>query len=92
MAVSMKNKMKPSEMVNAGRQTMESQDIQIAPTRPINAVIYGASIASILLSLMTVRRSPSLANFFGLWAPTILGLGILFKENRILDLEHRHAI
>lgn len=70
-------------------KTSISRDISIGVQKPSNQLIYGASFASILLALFTARRNLSLANFFGLWAPTILGLAILFKENRILDLEHR---
>ena len=49
--------------------------------------IYGASAVSILLSLFMVRRNPVMATFIGLWAPTILGLGTLFKENKILQAQ-----
>lgn len=65
------------------------QQIRLGVRRPTNMLFYGATIGSILLSLFTVRRNPGMATFFGLWAPTILGFGILFKENRLLDLELR---
>jgi hypothetical protein len=41
------------------------------------------------LSLMTVKKNPTIANFFGLWAPTILGIGILMKENKLLEMNRR---
>ena len=66
-------------------------DIEVGVTKVSNQVIYGASIVSILLSLFTVRRNPSMASFFGLWAPTILGLGILMKENKLLEFNRRLA-
>ena len=62
-----------------------ANEIRAEQERPTNNLIYGASIVSILLSLLTVRRSASLASFFGLWAPTILGMGILMKENKLLE-------
>jgi hypothetical protein len=68
---------------------METSEIDIDANKPVNQIIYGASLVSIVLSLATVRKNPSLASFFGLWAPTFLGLGIIFKENRLLDLERR---
>lgn len=66
-----------------------SREIDIDAKKPSNQIIYGASLVSIVLSLITVRKNPPLASFFGLWAPTILSMGILFKENRLLDLEQR---
>jgi hypothetical protein len=54
-----------------------------------NKLIYGASIVSVALSLITVKKNPTIANFFGLWAPTILGLGILMKENKLLEMNRR---
>ncbi len=48
-------------------------------------LIYGASIVSIVLSLLFARKNMTLASFIGLWAPTILGLGILSKENKLLE-------
>ncbi len=57
--------------------------------KPANNLIYGASILSILLSLFTVKRNPSIASFFGLWAPTILGLAIFMKENKLIDMQRR---
>jgi hypothetical protein len=54
-----------------------------------NNLIYGASIVSMALSLMTVKKNPTIANFFGLWAPTILGIGILMKENKLLEMNRR---
>lgn len=60
-------------------------EMKMGIDKPSNNLIYGASIVSIVLSLLTVRKNPSMASFFGLWAPTILGLGILMKENRLLE-------
>lgn len=60
-------------------------EAKIGAEKPSNALIYAATIGSILLSLATVKRRPWLSNFFGLWAPTIVGLGILFKENELLE-------
>lgn len=68
-----------------------TQDMQLGLDKPANNVIYGASLASIVLSLLTVRKNPSLASFFGLWAPTILGLGLLFKGNQLLEQQRRLA-
>lgn len=68
---------------------MKEKDMHLGMDQPSNRVIYGASLASIALSLLTVRRNPPLASFFGLWAPTILGIGILMKENKLLDQRMR---
>lgn len=65
---------------------MKDSEVRIGMDAPSNHLLYGASIVSILLSLATVKRNPPLANFFGLWAPTILGLGILWKENKLLEI------
>lgn len=65
------------------------KEVRIGVDKPSNHLIYGASIFSILLSLFTLRKNPTLSNFFGLWAPTILGLGILLKENQLLELNKR---
>lgn len=59
--------------------------------KPMNGLILGASVLSVLISLVLVRRNSRLATFTGLWAPTILGLGAFFKENKLLDLERRKA-
>lgn len=56
-----------------------------------NKVILGASLVSILLSLMLVKRNPVIATFTGLWAPTFLGLGAMWNENRLLKLEQSHT-
>jgi len=65
------------------------REVRVGIDKPNNHIIYGASIISILLSVLTVRKNPSIANFFGLWAPTILGLGILMKENKLLEMQKR---
>jgi hypothetical protein len=70
--------------------TMMDREVRVGLDKPNNNVLYGASIISILLSLLTARRNLGLANFFGLWAPTILGLGILMKENQLLEMNKRH--
>ncbi|HEY9686675.1 MAG TPA: hypothetical protein V6C52_06850 [Coleofasciculaceae cyanobacterium] len=69
--------------------SMMDREIRVGLDKPSNNFLYGASIVSIVLSLLTVRRNPGLANFFGLWAPTILGLGILMKENQLLEMNKR---
>ena len=65
------------------------REIRVGVDKPNNHIIYGASIISILLSLFTYRKSPAASNFFGLWAPTILGIGILLKENQLLEMNKR---
>lgn len=65
------------------------REVRVGVDKPNNHIIYGASILSILLSLFTLRRSPTMSNFFGLWAPTILGLGIFLKENQLLEMNRR---
>lgn len=66
-------------------------EMKIDLKQPTNGAIYGASLLSILLSLLLLRKSPVLATFTGLWVPSILGLGILLKENRLLELEKQHS-
>lgn len=65
------------------------REVRVGVDKPNNHIIYGASILSILLSLFTLRRNPTMSNFFGLWAPTILGLGIFLKENQLLEMNRR---
>ena len=65
------------------------REIRLGISKPNNHVLYGASIISIVMALLTVRKSPTMANFFGMWAPTILGLGILMKENQLLEMNRR---
>lgn len=67
----------------------KESEVKVGAGQLSNQLIYGASIVSILLSLVTVRRNPTMASFFGLWAPTILGLGILMKENKLLESTKR---
>ncbi len=68
----------------------QMSEMKVGATKPTNQMIYGASILSILLSLFLFRRNPTVATFTGLWAPTILGLGIFFKENKLLDMQRRN--
>jgi hypothetical protein len=68
---------------------MEDKEVRVGIDKPNNHIIYGASILSIILSLATVKRNPGISNFFGLWAPTIIGLGVLLKENEILERTKR---
>lgn len=68
---------------------MQDKEVRVGVDKPSNHIIYGASIVSILLSLATVKRNPAISNFFGLWAPTIISLGVLFKENEILERTKR---
>jgi hypothetical protein len=63
----------------------QDKEIRIGVDKPNNHIIYGLSLISVVLSLITVRKNPPLASFFGLWAPTILGLGAIFKENQLLE-------
>jgi hypothetical protein len=60
-------------------------ELKMEAEKTSNALIYAATAGSILLSLATVKSKPWLSNFFGLWAPTIVGLGILAKENQLLE-------
>lgn len=90
---------KAAELKEVGMGSMREmthemqEDLKVGLDRSDNRLIYGASIISILFSLMMVRRNQPYANFIGLWAPTILSLGILMKENRILDsLRHNQRI
>jgi hypothetical protein len=65
------------------------KEVRVGIDKPNNYLIYGASLVSILLSLFTLRKNPTISNFIGLWAPTILGLGILMKENQLLELSKK---
>lgn len=72
-----------------------SSELKVEPTKPGNSLIYGATLFSILISLglMLFGRNSRLSIFTGLWAPTILGLGIYLKENKLLELEQkRHSL
>lgn len=64
-------------------------EMKVGVEEPTNNVIYGASILSIIISLMLVRKNPVLATFVGLWPPTILGLANFFKENKLMEMEKR---
>lgn len=76
------------------RNNIQETDKSLALDKPVNTLIYGASIASVLLSLFLAPRSRGWATFTGLWAPTIIGLGILRKENQLLEqhksMQHQH--
>lgn len=85
--MALKEKMEAMGKMDKVLPTMEK--ITPALRKPANGMIYGFSALSILLALVTARKNLSLANFFGLWAPTILGLAILFKENQLLDIERK---
>ena len=63
--------------------------LNIGYENPSNRFIYWASIGSIALSLFFLKKNPAISTFTGLWAPTILGLGILFKENELIELENK---
>ncbi len=65
----------------ASTETLQP-DMNLSPDKMATNLIYGASLVSIALSLLSVRKNLGIATFLGLWAPTILGLGILMKENR----------
>lgn len=69
--------------------TALGRETRVGLDKPNNYMIYGASLLSILLSLFTLRRNPTISNFIGLWAPTILGLGILMKENQLLEISKK---
>jgi hypothetical protein len=77
-----------SETTMETSQMLKDSDIKVGLDKPGNTLIYGASIASVLLSLFLAPRSRGWATFTGLWAPTIIGLGIFMKENQILE-EHK---
>jgi hypothetical protein len=64
---------------------MSEKEIRVGVDKPNNHMIYAATIGSIVLSVTLLKRNPTLSNFVGLWAPTILGLGILWKENELLE-------
>lgn len=78
-------------MATAIKPVKKESDIKVGVNKLSNQIIYGTSIAAIVLSLVTVRKNPTLASFFGLWAPTILGLGILMKENKLIEANKRLA-
>lgn len=86
MNVGMEQPRKVMEKIKTGEMEMK-----VGLDKPSNNLIYGSSILSILLSLFLVRRNPILAIFTGLWAPTIMGLGIYLKENRLIEMERRHV-
>lgn len=73
-----------------GKNIEKTMDTALEKT-PTNSIVVGASIASIALSLFLVRKNPLMATFTGLWAPTILGLGTLMQENKILKTERGYV-
>lgn len=85
----MMNLMRRNAVEETSLPQLRRSEMKLGLTSPSNNVVYGASLLSILLSLFLVRKNPTLANFTGLWAPTILGLGIFLKENRLLETENR---
>lgn len=49
--------------------------------KDVQALVYGASLVSIALSIvMFVRGKRDTGIFIGLWAPTFLGLGTYFNS------------
>lgn len=76
----------------AGMTNELREDIAIDLGRTDNRLIYGATLGSIALSLFMTRKDSKWATFTGLWAPTILALGILLKENKLLKLEQRKLL
>lgn len=64
---------------------MTDKEVRVGVDKPNNHIIYAATIGSIVLSVAVLKKNPPLSNFIGLWAPTILGLGILLKENELLE-------
>ena len=49
--------------------------------KDVQALVYGASLVSIVLSIVTFMRGKrDTAIFIGLWAPTFLGLGTYFNS------------
>ena len=65
-------------------------EMKIGPQQPSNLGIYIATGASLLLSLLLLRKNPTLATFVGLWPPTILGMGAFFKENKLIEMQQAH--
>ena len=68
---------------------MAEKEVRIGVDKPNNHFIFGATIGSILLSIAVLKKNPPLSSFIGLWAPTILGVGILLKENELLERTKR---
>ncbi len=57
--------------------------------KDVQALIYGASLVSIVLSIVTFLRGKRDAGIFiGLWAPTFLGLGTYFNSETHLANKH----
>jgi len=83
--LNMAKKSKPMQMMD----TYAEPEIEVGATKPSNSLVYAATIGSILLSLFLLPRNQRLANFTGLWAPTILSLGVMMKANKMIDLEKR---
>lgn len=77
--------------MRVGAEKAHPMEMKVGLEKPSNNVVYGASILSILLSLLLLRKNPILSIFTGLWVPSIIGLGIFLKENRIIEFEKRRA-
>lgn len=57
--------------------------------KDVQALVYGASLVSIVLSIVTfLRGKRDTAIFIGLWAPTFLGLGTYFNSETHLANKH----
>lgn len=57
--------------------------------KDVQALVYGASLVSIFLSIymfMTGKKDTGI--FIGLWAPTFLGLGTFFNTETHLAQSH----
>ncbi len=73
-------------------QSMGVQDteMKVGVDKPSNHLVYWTSLGFIGLSLaLYLGRKYQSANFIGLWVPSLLGLGIYLKENKVLDLQKK---
>jgi hypothetical protein len=69
---------------------MSETEMNVGLEKANNQTIYWAALGSLGLSLaFLTMKKPHIANFIGLWVPSILGLGIFLKENQILELEKK---
>jgi hypothetical protein len=60
--------------------------------KDVQALVYGASLVSIVLSIVTFMRGKrDTAIFIGLWAPTFLGLGTYFNSETHLTNNQNSA-
>lgn len=72
--------------------SMGAQDteMKVGADKPTNHMVYWTSLGFIGLSLaLYLRRKYQMANFIGLWVPSLLGFGIYLKENKVLDLQKK---